>query len=310
MRRELHLSIHFIDLCKSDYPARDLLDEPPVASAPPASARQFTPWQVGDKLTVQGQDYYIDGSVQSQWLKQEDTLAQQAAGRQAGSGQKVWLKQCQVGRAHEAALALKRDLEKEGRLLQELRREGQRDFPQPLGNESSSQSAVLVFEMLAGRSLAATFATTPKPLDHQATRRLLSGRHTLVQMLHALHKKNCAHRMLTPETLLIQPGSHKIILAHVGLAACTVRPGEGPERYQAPEQLRGLPVPNHLTDIYQLGALFYHVLMGQLMTEASVDQSGLPPALDALLRKAAAPIPRNRWPDVHAFSHALRQLGY
>lgn len=311
MSRELHLSIHFIDLCKPDSQAYNAFDEQSTERQP-TPRYQLVPWQEGNKVSVQGQDYWIDSPMQRQWLNQARTLYQQAPGRHTQSGQKVWLKQCQISRSHEAALILKRDLEKEGRLLLKLQQEGQRDFPQWLGSENTTHSATLAYERLAGRSLAAAFDSLPKPLNSHTTRRLLAGRHTLIQMLYILHNKmNCVHRMLTPETLLLQTDSNRIILPDVGLATRTVQPGEGPQFYQAPEQLRGLPVPDRTTDIYQLGALFYHLLTGQHITDTVTAQaSGLTPELDMLLRKAAAPFPRDRWPNVHAFSQALHQLGY
>lgn len=312
LNERLRLSVHFIDICKSngaDDKTLDEVDSGPLLSAP---RRQLTPWQEGDSISVQGQDYWIDGPVQKQWFNHEHVLYQRAPGRHRQTGQKVWLKQCQSPHSPESAGTLKRDLEKEGRLLLKLQQAGQRDFPRWLGSENTQQSAALVYERLTGRSLAAAFGALPKPLDRQATRRLLAGRHTLMQMLHALHTRmHCSHRLLTPETLLLQAGSNKILLLDVGLAARTVQPGEGPQDYQAPEQRRGLPAPDRATDIYQLGALFYHLLTGHYITDAeTVQESSLLPELATILRRATAPNPRDRWPDVYAFSQALRQSGY
>lgn len=312
MSRELHLGLSFIDLCKSTYEPGGLLEEAAVEPAPPTSQPRPHPWQTGEKLSLMGQTYWIDGPVQTQWFNQGNALYLQAPGRHAQSGQEVWLKQCQSARSHAAGLTLKRDLEKEGRLLLKLQQDGQRDFPRWLASESSPQRTTLVYEMLAGRSLAEAFAATPGPLDQPATRRLLAGRQSLIQMLHTLHKSmNCSHRMLSPETLLLQRGSQKIKLRDVGLATCSVQPGEGPQFFQAPEQLRGLPVPGQATDIYQLGALFYYLLTGQYINDPATDRgSSLNPELDRVLHRAAAPLPRERWPDAHAFSQALRQSGY
>ncbi len=309
---QLHLSISFIDLCALNNQTDKTFDEPDINSLPLPSRDQLVFWQTGDKVSVQGQDYWIDSPVQKQWFDQQRALYQQAPGRHAQTGQKVWLKQCQTSLLDEATFTLKRDLEKEGRLLLKLQQEGQRDFPRWLGSENTVQSATLVYERLSGRSLATVFGTLPKPLDQHTTRRLLVGRQPLVQMLHVLHTKlHCSHRMLTPETLLLQANSHKIILSGIGLAARTVQIGEGPPLYQAPEQIHGLPVPDRATDIYQLSTVFYHLLTGQYITDATTAQeSHLTPELDRILRKAASPNPRDRWPDVHAFSQALRQSGY
>lgn len=312
LNKQLHLSVHFIDLCKSDNTGSRPFNELDADPSPSKRQRQLAPWQEGDKVSVQGQDYWINNPVQKQWFDKNGTLHLQAPGRNAQTGQKVWLKQCQFSRPYETASILKRDLEKEGRLLLKLQQEGQRDFPHWLGSENAQQSTTLVYERLTGRSLAAAFGMLPKPLDHLTAKRLLVGRYTLVQMLHVLHTRmHCSHRMLTPETLLLQVSTNNIILSDVGLAARTVQPGEGPQCYQAPEQIRGLPMPDRATDIYQLGALFYHLLTGQYITDgAAFQESNLAPGLDTILRKATSPNTRDRWPDVYAFSQALRQAGY
>lgn len=308
LEKDLHVSISFLDLCRVKQEQCPLEQESePEPILPP----RLILWQAGDRLCVQGQDYGIDGPIRSEWLDQQGALLQYAPGRHLWSGQQVWLKQCQVAHEHEAGLTLKRDIEKEGRLLLKLQQMGQRDFPRLLGSEQSAHKATLVFERLAGRSLGKIFASLPRPLPEQDARRLLAGRSPLISMLRTLHGLHCSHRLLSPETLLMQNHTYRLLLADVGLAARTVRRGEGPPLYQAPEQVRGLPVPDRLTDVYQLGALFYHLLTGRRITETSASpDNGLPADLDALLRKAAAPRPADRWPGVEAFSQALRQLKY
>lgn len=307
---QLHLSSSFLDFCRPSETVLDISGQ--LESKTLSIPLGVVPWQEGDRFVVNGQEYGIDGPVQKQWMKQESSLYLQAPGRHLQTGQKVWLKQCQIAHAHEAALTLRRDLEKEGRLLLKLQEGDRRSFPRWLGSESTSQRTTLVYERLTGRSLAMVLSTVPKPLDYEATKRLLAGRHTLVKMLHTLHSKfKCSHRMLSPETLLLQTHSNRIILQDLGLATRTVQPGEGPQFYQAPEQLRGLPLPDNFTDIYQLGALFFYLLTGKHIADAStVNADSLTPELDGILRKATALRTRDRWPDVYAFSQALRQLGY
>lgn len=310
LNEQLHLSSSFLDFCRPSAQALDPFGQLEIKGL--SKYQRIEPWLEGDRLVVNGQEYGIDGPVQKQWMRQKSSLYLQAPGRHLQSGQKVWLKQCQIAHAHETALTLKRDLEKEGRLLLKLQESDLRNFPRWLGSESAQQSTTLVYERLAGRSLAMILSTTPKPLDYEATKRLLAGRHTLIKMLHTLHNKfKCSHRMLSPETLLLQVNSNRIILQDLGLATRTVQPDEGPQLYQAPEQRRGLPLPDYSTDIYQLGALFFYLLTGKHIADSpEADTSGLTTDLDGILRKAIAPRAEERWPDVYAFSQALRQLGY
>jgi serine/threonine protein kinase len=311
LHKDLRLSIQFIDMCKI-HTGSLVLPEDPQTQPQPVSAQPLTLWQAGDHVLVQGQTYWIDGPIYSQWLDHKSALYLQAPGKAEHTGQAVCLKQCQIAHAHDTALTLLRDLEKEGRLLLKLQQAGQRDFPRLLGSERIAQRYTLVYEKVAGRTLASVCAGLARPLDLQTTKRLLAGRRSLVQMLHALHTVvNCSHRMLTPETLLVHPHSNRIVLLDVGLAARTLQPGEGPQLYQAPEQVRGLPVPGRHTDIYQLGALFYHILTGTTRKPGeTTPTANLPLALDNVLRKATALHPKDRWPDIYAFSQALRQSGY
>src|SRR6185369_10876869 len=74
------------------------------------------------------------------------------------------------------------------------------------------------------------------------------------------------HRDVKPANILVEAGG-RIVLADFGLAilddAATSRWAmSGTPEYASPEQIRGDPLDNR-TDIYSLGATFYHLLSGK-----------------------------------------------
>lgn len=95
--------------------------------------------------------------------------------------------------------------------------------------------------------------------------------------------------------------------------------------YLAPEQIQGLPV-GPWTDIYQLGVLLYHAVVGRAPLAASRDVelmgliakgaiprptkliAGFPPLLERVIMRALAKDPEDRYPSAAAFRDVLRQL--
>jgi serine/threonine-protein kinase len=143
--------------------------------------------------------------------------------------------------------------------------------------------------------------------------------------LHAAHTHGIVHRDVKPANLLVRPDG-TVVLVDFGVArstaASTATTGDrvvGTALYMAPEQASGRPV-SPATDIYALGAVGYHCLTGRppfLGTPLEVAlrhvsdpppplPPGIPPAAGALMMRALAKNPRNRFPDAASFAAAAR----
>jgi formylglycine-generating enzyme required for sulfatase activity len=138
----------------------------------------------------------------------------------------------------------------------------------------------------------------------------------------ALHARSLLHRDLKPSNVILRADGRPVLL-DFGLARslredALTRTGEvlGTPSYMAPEQADGA-TPASLgptVDVYGLGALLFELLTGRapylgspvtiLMDilagpppAPSSMRRGVPSALDAIVRKATAPKPADRYPD-------------
>jgi serine/threonine-protein kinase len=142
--------------------------------------------------------------------------------------------------------------------------------------------------------------------------------------LDAAHAKALVHRDVKPSNVLLDESEH-VYLADFGL---TRRPEEqstqagegrsiGTPAYLAPEQIEGQPVDGR-ADVYSLGCLLYECLTGEppfagdsplAVAWAHLDEEppsasernpDLPDAIDAVIRKALAKSPDDRYPTCDA----------
>ena len=164
----------------------------------------------------------------------------------------------------------------------------------------------------------------------------------LVQMLGALaeaHELGIVHRDLKPDNVLLTRTTGGRDFAKVldfGLAKM-MGPGMAPDvseraqiigtpYFMAPEQIRGDEVDPR-TDVYSLGALMYRLLTGthpyqartaigvltkHLTSEleapsARAPAAGLAPAIDAIVRKAMAKDPADRWQSAAEMATAIEE---
>jgi DNA-binding beta-propeller fold protein YncE len=138
--------------------------------------------------------------------------------------------------------------------------------------------------------------------------------------LDAAHARGLVHRDVKPSNVLLDQREH-VYLADFGLTRRLeeqgVRPAEGRSMgtpaYLAPEQIEGQPIDSR-SDVYSLGCLLFECLTGDVPfsrdsrlgvawahleeppPSASERKPGLPGAIDAVIRKAMAKEPENRYP--------------
>lgn len=167
------------------------------------------------------------------------------------------------------------------------------------------------------------------PLSLEETLYLLEH---LAPALDAAHAKGIVHRDLKPANILFD-ASGLPYLSDFGIAKVltgqqTTLTGDfivGTPAYISPEQAQGKPVDGR-SDIYSLGAILYHMLSGQPPYQADTPMSlalkhitepppdilqvnpSLSPALAALIRKAMAKDPAERFASAGEMVKALREI--
>ena len=143
------------------------------------------------------------------------------------------------------------------------------------------------------------------------------------------HEQNVIHRDINPENIVITPGGI-LKLNNFGLAKTVDGPKLtqvgtilGNVYYISPEQVKGTAALDSRTDLYSLGAVFYHMLCGRPPFNStsqfevmlahvntppwspSVVNPTLPRELDAVVLTALAKDPAKRYQDAAAFAAAL-----
>ena len=189
----------------------------------------------------------------------------------------------------------------------------------------------LVMDLLVGESLEARLARVGRLPWPEAKRVALE----IADALAAAHRAGVLHRDVKPSNVFMasrEGAAERAMLVDFGLAKPIVpshgqavtRTGAivGTAHYMSPEQARSEAVDER-TDVYGLGATLYEMLAGvppflgaspfavmaMLLQEQPVAPSSLatnvPAAVDALVLRALAKAPNDRWPSVPAIQAAL-----
>jgi eukaryotic-like serine/threonine-protein kinase len=198
----------------------------------------------------------------------------------------------------------------------------------------------LVMELLEGEALSARLARERLPLGQT----LEIARQT-ASALHAAHRQGIVHRDLKPDNLFLavdtreardqrEPARERVKVLDFGIAKLqTTQPGDqvktqtgimmGTPAYMSPEQCLGTRHVGPRSDIYSLGVILYEMVCGappfwseawgalvnMHINEAPVPPGarvpGLPAAVEAIILRALAKNPDERWDTMAQLEQAL-----
>jgi tetratricopeptide (TPR) repeat protein len=139
--------------------------------------------------------------------------------------------------------------------------------------------------------------------------------------LDSAHRHGVIHRDIKPENILLGEGGALVADFGIALAVSTAsardasQPGwiVGTPRYMSPEQMLGETSIDNRSDVYSLGVVAYEMLTGQppLVRPTAPPlhhlRGGIPAGADAVLVKALAPAPGDRYSTAGAFADALHR---
>jgi serine/threonine protein kinase len=190
----------------------------------------------------------------------------------------------------------------------------------------------LVMELLSGPSLRDELQVSG-PMTPEVTVSIMSA---VAAALQLAHDRGITHRDLKPANIVAhryESGERVYKVIDFGLASVATATDAqltdpnifmGTMAYAAPEQLRGGAIDAR-TDIYALGVIAYEMLTGgrpfetedqaslisQTLSETPVEpgkrRPGTTKETDAVVMKALAKEPADRWPTVIEFARALRE---
>jgi len=193
--------------------------------------------------------------------------------------------------------------------------------------------AYLLMELLQGENLGDRLRRRGRLDPIEAARLMRQVCNALV----AAHDADIVHRDIKPQNLFVVRdaevvGGERVKVLDFGVAkllAADADPAAAADRklllgtplYMAPEQFRGGQNGDPRTDVYQVGAVLYHLVMGrppfpdvrERMRAASVDAPELRPPLagivlgmDAVILRCLRRDPEQRYPDMRALEDDLR----
>ena len=192
----------------------------------------------------------------------------------------------------------------------------------PSADGSGVARPFLVMELVDGSPLSALLRPG-EPLDPDAVRELLAQ---AADGLGAAHEAGIVHRDIKPANLLVTP-DREVKITDFGIARAAeglglTRTGEvmGTPQYISPEQAQG-STATPASDVYSLGVVAFEALAGHrpFVAESAVATAlahirepvpalpdSVPTDLEAVVRRAMAKLPQDRFPDGAALAAALR----
>jgi serine/threonine protein kinase len=195
-----------------------------------------------------------------------------------------------------------------------------------VGENPENQDPYIVLEYVAGESLNRILARKKKLELITA----LQFAEEIAEALDYAHSQGVVHRDIKPANILVTEAGHAKIadfgIAKLNLAHFTI-PGRvlGTPAYMAPEQLSGEGADGR-SDLFSLGVILYAMVTGhspfqgnsattvcykvanrEPIAVTALDMT-LPPQLDAVIERAIAKDPDNRYQRGADFANDLRQL--
>ncbi|MBX3247615.1 MAG: serine/threonine protein kinase [Myxococcales bacterium] len=197
-----------------------------------------------------------------------------------------------------------------------------------------------VMEYVRGKSVAQVLAASG-PMPWERASRIIGQ---VLAALHAVHLRGVVHRDLKPENVLLTTVDGRedfVKVLDFGIAAfveSVMESGASSEltptgrtmttpQYASPEQLLGGRGRDARVDVYAAGVLLYELLAAyrpfvadslvalcELVTNAPPTplrafRRDVPPALEAVIHRALAKAPDDRWPTAQAMQEALVPFG-
>ncbi len=198
-------------------------------------------------------------------------------------------------------------------------------------------SAYIVMEFLEGEPLDARLKRQGRLAPEEALRLLRQ----VASSLHAAHGRGIIHRDLKPENIFLVAdrevaGGERAKILDFGIAKLSNNADSkvkthtaaimGTPMYMSPEQCRGAGHVDHRSDLYSLGCVLYHLVVGRvpfdgegigeiiaahMMSSPPVPSQqvpGIPPGVDALILRLLAKRPEERFATAGELAEACGAL--